>query len=185
MRHLKKSAIFFITSVISSLSTAAPIVHMETSKGKISIDLYQDRAPITVANFLKYIDDDFYNNTIFHRTIEGFMIQGGGYNSNLIKKSTNTAIQNESTNGLSNRIGTISMARTQNPDSATSQFFINTANNTMLDGSSYKAGYAVFGKVISGMDVVYEISQSETVRQGQHANFPNPTVTIFKIYRDK
>lgn len=141
-----------------------PVVAMKTSLGIVRIELFQDQAPITVKNFLSYVDDKFYDSTVFHRVIKTFMIQGGGFQaSNPIKqKKTKTAIVNESTNGLKNDRGTIAMARTSDPNSATSQFFINVVDNNILNRREADAGYAVFGKVIEGMDVVDKIRDVQT-----------------------
>lgn len=160
-----------------------PIVIMETSKGNIEIELYPEKAPITVANFLEYVDSNFYSNLIFHRVISGFMIQGGGFDKNGVQKQTKSPIKLETNKGLSNLTGTIAMARTNVPDSATSQFFINTVDNSGLDYSTQDPGYAVFGKVISGMDVVYEIEKVETSTKSGHENWPVEDVVILKVYR--
>jgi len=160
-----------------------PIVIMETSKGNIEIELYPEKAPITVANFLEYVDSNFYSNLIFHRVISGFMIQGGGFESNGSQKQTKNPIKLETNKGLSNLTGTIAMARTKVLDSATSQFFINTVDNLGLDYSTQDPGYAVFGKVISGMDVVYEIEKVETATKSGHENWPVEDVVILKVYR--
>src|SRR5262245_23668027 len=133
-----------------------PIVLMETSMGNIKIELDEEKAPISVKNFLSYVDDKFYDGTIFHRVIEGFMIQGGGFADNK-EKPTKAPIRNEAKNGLLNKRGTIAMARTNDPNSATSQFYINHQDNTGLDG-----GYAVFGKVIDGLDVLDKIASVRT-----------------------
>jgi len=136
-----------------------PVVVMDTSMGKIKVELYPDKAPITVKNFLDYVDDKFYDGTTFHRVIPNFMIQGGGFKPGLAEKDTKKAIKNESTNGLENQRGTIAMARTRVPDSATAQFFINVKYNDSLDRvrARDRVGYCVFGKVIDGMDVVDKI----------------------------
>lgn len=160
-----------------------PVVIMETSKGNIEIELYQEQAPITVANFLDYVDNNFYSGLIFHRIIPGFMIQGGGFDVNGTQKQTKSPIKLESNNGLSNLTGTIAMARTTVPDSATSQFFINTADNLDLDYSNNNPGYAVFGKVISGMDVVYEIEKVETTTKSVYQDWPVEDIVILKVYR--
>jgi peptidyl-prolyl cis-trans isomerase A (cyclophilin A)/peptidyl-prolyl cis-trans isomerase B (cyclophilin B) len=146
-----------------ALSAAAfaanPQVSLKTSMGEIVVELDQEKAPITVANFLKYVKSGFYKGTIFHRVIDGFMIQGGGLDANLQQKRTNKAIKNESNNGLSNQPYTIAMAREDHPDSATSQFFINVGDNSGLDfpGPKGNGGYTVFGKVVKGQDVVDKI----------------------------
>ena len=159
-----------------------PLVVMETSLGNITLELFQDRAPVSVENFLQYANDGFYDGTVFHRVIQQFMIQGGGMTSDLQQKPTRDPIRNEATNGVSNERGTIAMARTNVVDSATSQFFINTVNNarsldnTGTDARSY--GYAVFGHVTAGMDVVDRIAAVPTRSQGPHQNVPVEPVVI-------
>jgi cyclophilin family peptidyl-prolyl cis-trans isomerase len=154
-----------------------PIVVLDTSAGPITLELYPDKAPITVENFLKYVDDGFYDNLIFHRVIPGFMIQGGGMTDNMEEKpEKRPPIKNESGKGLSNERGTIAMARTNNPNSATCQFFINHGNNPNLDNAG--GGYAVFGKVIDGMDVVDAIAKKATTTRGGHENVPVQPVYI-------
>jgi cyclophilin family peptidyl-prolyl cis-trans isomerase len=141
-----------------------PVVVMETSLGTIKIELYESRAPITVKNFLQYVDDRFYDGTVFHRVIPTFMIQGGGFNPDLVEKKTLPPIKNESYNGLTNEPGTLAMARTGEPDSATAQFFINVMDNDFLNRARAqdRVGYAVFGKVIEGMEVVNQIKEVPT-----------------------
>lgn len=151
-----------LTVAVTSASIANPIILMDTSKGMISIELYPKQAPKSVANFLRYVNQDGFKKTIFHRVIQNFMIQGGGFTTSGNRAATLPAIINESTNGLSNARGTISMARTGNPHSATRQFFINQKDNTFLDAKGNKWGYAVFGKVISGMPVVDDIAAVAT-----------------------
>ncbi len=162
-----------------------PVVVMETTHGNITIELLQDAAPITVENFLQYANDGFFAGTVFHRVIPGFMIQGGGLTANLSEKATRPPIRNEADNGLSNARGTISMARTSVVDSATAQFFINTVDNARsLDhrGTSPRDyGYAVFGRVTAGMDVVDAISGVSTGRQGPHQNVPVEPVVINSV----
>ncbi|MDW8244063.1 MAG: peptidylprolyl isomerase [Thermogemmata sp.] len=160
-----------------------PIVVMETSMGTIKIELYEDKAPITVKNFLQYVQDKHYDGTIFHRVIDGFMIQGGGYEPGLKERKTRPPIKNESTNGLSNLRGTIAMARTAEPDSATAQFFINVKDNTFLDRANArdKVGYCVFGRVIEGMDVVDKIKAVKTTRKGFHDDVPEKDVVIISV----
>jgi len=160
-----------------------PRVKMTTSQGDIVIELYPDKAPITVHNFLRYVDDGAYDGTIFHRVIKGFMNQGGGFTTALQKKpSKYPPIKNEADNGLKNRLGTIAMARTGDPHSATNQFFINTANNTLLDHTDKTTrgwGYAVFGKVVDGMDVVKRIGNVKTGPRGPfRSDVPLETVEI-------
>jgi cyclophilin family peptidyl-prolyl cis-trans isomerase len=145
------------------LSTPTEIVRMETSMGTIEVQLDRQKAPITVDNFVKYVKAGFYDGTVFHRVKPGFVIQGGGYDTSDVEKTTNAPIKLESHNGLKNTVGTIAMARTNVADSATSQFFINLADNTDLDYvSASNPGYAVFGKVVSGMDVVNKIAEVST-----------------------
>ena len=167
-----------------SAAGAAPKVRMKTSLGDVVIELYPEKAPKTVANFLKYVDDGFYSDTIFHRVIPGFMIQGGGFEKNMSQKKTREPIELESRNGLKNDRGTIAMARTSVPNSATAQFFINTVNNNGLnypqpDGN----GYAVFGKVIEGLDTVDKIAGVKTGRAGMHGDVPVEPVIIESVER--
>ncbi|RPD89539.1 peptidyl-prolyl cis-trans isomerase [Neisseria weixii] len=157
---------------------------IETNMGKIELSLDETKAPKTVANFVSYAEKGFYNNTIFHRVIDNFMIQGGGFTENMAQKNTGKAITNEANNGLKNTVGTIAMARTANPNSAASQFFINTADNDFLNFKSATPqgyGYAVFGKVTSGMDVVNKISKVQTATRGFHQNVPVKPVVIQKV----
>ena len=161
-----------------------PHVVIDTSLGKITVELFADKSPITVKNFLKYVDDKFYDGTIFHRVIADFMIQGGGFEPGMKEKKTRDSIKNESmTNGLSNLRGTLAMARLPAPDTATAQFFINTVDNKRLDGSNIKAGYAVFGKVVDGLDVVDKIRRVETTDAGPHEDVPAKDVVIRSIRR--
>ncbi len=160
-----------------------PVVVMDTSLGKITLELYADKAPITVKNFLQYASDKHYDGTIFHRVIADFMIQGGGMEPGLKEKPTRDPIKNESANGLSNERGTIAMARTRIPDSATSQFFINVKNNDRLDKARAGdgVGYAVFGRVTEGMDVVDRIRAVDTGSRGNHDDVPLKDVIIRSI----
>jgi len=169
----------------STARAANPVVVMETNMGTIVIELYEDKAPITVKNFLQYVDDKHYDGTIFHRVIDGFMIQGGGYEPGLKERKTRPPIKNESNNGLSNLRGTIAMARTSEPDSATAQFFINVKDNTFLDRANArdKVGYCVFGRVIEGMDVVDKIKAVKTTRKGFHDDVPEKDVIILSVRR--
>lgn len=160
-----------------------PKVKLETSQGDIVIELFEKEAPISVENFLTYVEDDFYSETIFHRVIPGFMIQGGGFGETFYEdqnkeKPTRAPITNEGENGLSNSNGTIAMARTSDPDSATSQFYINVNDNTNLDFATRPPGYAVFGKVIKGMEVVQVIESVATSTTGFHRNVPVDAVVI-------
>ncbi|HEU5116633.1 MAG TPA: peptidylprolyl isomerase [Isosphaeraceae bacterium] len=160
-----------------------PTVVIETSKGNITVELDREKAPITVENFLKYVDSGFYNGTIFHRVIPDFMIQGGGLTPNMQEKKTNPEIKNESGNGLSNQRGTIAMARKQDPNSASSQFFINVVDNKPLD--TYGGGYTVFGKVTDGMDVVDAIRVVRTTSRAGMQDVPVEPVLIKSIKRQK
>ncbi len=165
--------------------TTPVIVRLETSKGNIDIELNQEKAPISVANFLEYVDKGHYDGTIFHRVIPNFMIQGGGFDATMTQKPTGQGIKNEWRNGLKNTRGTISMARLGgNPDSATAQFFINVVDNAGLDNPQRDgAGYAVFGKVVAGMDVVDAIKVVPTATKGHHSDVPIETVLIKKASR--
>ena len=158
-----------------------PYVELETTMGNIVIELNQEKAPKTVANFLEYVKSGHYDGTIFHRVIDGFMIQGGGMDANMKEKSTNAPIQNEADNGLKNEVGTIAMARTSDPHSATAQFFINVKDNSFLNFSGKNPqgwGYAVFGKVTEGMDIVNKIKGVPTGKYGFHADVPTTPVVI-------
>jgi peptidyl-prolyl cis-trans isomerase A (cyclophilin A) len=159
-----------------------PVVLISTSLGDITVELFKDRAPVSVANFLEYVSDAFYAGTIFHRVVPGFMIQGGGFTPEMVEKGTRAPILNEATNGLSNVRGTVAMARTQALRSATSQFYINVADNRgKLDHRGYSRedfGYAVFGRVLSGMEVADRIAGVQTHTVGPHANVPVEGVVI-------
>lgn len=158
-----------------------PRVLMETSMGPITIELFKEKAPITVRNFLSYVNEAYYDGLTFHRVIKGFMIQGGGLDENLQPKKTKFAIKNEATNGLSNTRGTLAMARTSVVDSATSQFFINVVDNPFLDHTGKtpdKFGYAVFGQVVDGMEVVDAIREVKTGSRGGHGDVPVEAVFI-------
>jgi cyclophilin family peptidyl-prolyl cis-trans isomerase len=158
------------------------MVLLSTSMGDIKVELFPEKAPITVKNFLDYVKAGYFDGTIFHRVIPGFMIQGGGLTADMQDKreGQKAAIKNESDNGLKNETGTLAMARTSAPDSATSQFFINVKDNTFLnkDSAADKVGYAVFGKVVDGMDVVKKIEAVKTTTKGPHQNVPVDPVTI-------
>lgn len=166
--------------------TGPPVVVVTTNKGTIRIELFPEKAPKTVANFLAYVDDKFYDGTIFHRVIPDFMIQGGGFTADMAEKNTRAPVQNESEGGESNARGTISMARTNDPHSATAQFFINHANNRMLDYGARGTGqwgYAVFGRVTEGMDVVDAIAAVPTGNNGPYQNVPVSSVVIESVRR--
>jgi cyclophilin family peptidyl-prolyl cis-trans isomerase len=158
-------------------------VVLATSHGDITAELLTDQAPITVENFLAYVDAAFFDGTVFHRVIPGFMIQGGGLGPDLKQKSTRAPIQNEADNGLRNLRGTLAMARTSDVHSATAQFFINLADNGFLDHGTRDFGYAVFGRVTEGMEVVDAIAAVKTGRRGAHADVPVESVVIRTVRR--
>ncbi len=183
---MKKIFPFFAAAI----SMAAFAAHAETravidtNMGKIELSLDEKKAPETVANFVRYARKGFYNGTVFHRVIDGFMIQGGGFTPDMVQKATDKAIVNEADNGLANKSGTIAMARTASPNSATSQFFINVADNDFLNrknNTAQGAGYAVFGKVTGGMDVVKNIGKTPTTDYAGHQNVPVKPVVIRKV----
>jgi cyclophilin family peptidyl-prolyl cis-trans isomerase len=185
MRALILAAIVAFSS--SVLAQDNPVVVMETNKGTIKIELWADKAPITVENFLRYTDNDFYDGLIFHRVIDGFMIQGGGFNPDMVQQSTYDPIKNEATNGEANDRGTIAMARTNVVDSATSQFFINLEDNAFLNHTAETPrgyGYAVFGEVIEGMDVVDAIASVATGNVRGYGDVPNEPVIINSVSRE-
>lgn len=162
-------------------------VTLHTNHGAIKLELYSEQAPKTVENFVRYVKEGFYAETLFHRVIKGFMIQGGGFNLEMVQKNTHDAIENEADNGLKNEKGTVAMARTQDPHSATSQFFINVADNEFLNFKNESVGgwgYCVFGKVVEGMDVVDEIAQVYTTQAGFHQDVPKDDVIIEKATVD-
>jgi cyclophilin family peptidyl-prolyl cis-trans isomerase len=180
---LLAAAVFGLLTTVAPRAKAAdegdhPVVILETSMGPITIELDRAKAPITVENFLKYVDDGFYNNLVFHRVIPGFMIQGGGMTADMREKQTRAPIKNEGTNGLKNNRGTLAMARTSDPNSATAQFFINLKDNDFLNAGPGNPGYAVFGKVTEGMDVVDKIAGVRTASKGPHEDVPVEAVTI-------
>ena len=171
------SALLFSSHVFA----ADPQVEMKTSAGTIVIELYPEKAPKTVANFIQYAKDGFYDGTLFHRVIPGFMVQGGGFTREFKEKDARAPVRNEADNGLKNTVGTIAMARTSDPHSATAQFFINVADNRDLDfrfPTQQGYGYAVFGKVVKGMDVVNAITKVATGSAGPHQNVPLKPVVI-------
>jgi len=194
MRRLLTAAatLFILLGTTPAAFADNPKLRIETTKGPLTVELYPDQAPATVANFLEYVDAGFYNGTVFHRVIKGFMIQGGGYDKAMWKKDTRAPIENEADNGLKNKRGTLAMARTMVPHSATAQFFINHKDNDFLDHKSKDRrgwGYAVFGKVTDGMDVVDEIATTPTepfLRDGREVfskDVPKDAVVIEKITR--
>lgn len=173
-----------ITFFLAGPALAIEQVTLKTNFGDIVLELDDEKAPISVANFLKYVDEGFYNNTVFHRVIAKFMIQGGGYSADLKKKSGHEPIKNEAANGLKNRRGTVAMARTSVVDSATSEFFINLADNSFLDHKVRDYGYAVFGKVVEGMDVVDAIAAGKTQRKNYvFADLPVKQVVLESVVR--
>lgn len=186
----RRTILFAVLTVLVGFATGAPAaaqqgptVRLTTNLGAIDIALDEQRAPKTVGNFLAYVEQGHYDGTIFHRVIRGFMIQGGGLTAEMKKKPTRAPIRNEADNGLRNRTGTIAMARTTRPHSASSQFFINTVDNTSLDHRSKDArgwGYTVFGRVVKGMDVVRRIEDSPTGRSGGRGNVPRKPIVIEK-----
>jgi cyclophilin family peptidyl-prolyl cis-trans isomerase len=157
---------------------SGPVVVLETSLGRIKIGLYDDKSPVSTENFLKYVRKGHYNGTLFHRVIPTFMIQGGGMTSDMNEKPTDAPIRNEARNGVRNNRGTVAMARTNDPNSATAQFFINLKDNVSLDFGIRGAGYAVFGEVVEGMDVVDKIAAVPTTRRGQNDDVPITPVLI-------
>lgn len=185
-----KNLLTLITSLIvcSTVMASNPQVIIKTNLGDITIELNEAKAPITVKNFLEYVKNGHYKQTIFHRVINNFMIQGGGFDKELKEKSTGTPIKNEAANGLKNEIGTVAMARTNDVDSATAQFFINVADNGALDhrdDTSSGMGYAVFGKITSGMPIVNKIKAVKTGNRGPLDDVPLETVVILDISKKK
>lgn len=171
------------TQTATSPVTEAETVNvvMQTSAGEIVLELDATNAPVTTSNFVTYVEDEFYDGLIFHRVIDGFMIQGGGFDSDMTQQPVRSPIRNESDNGLSNTRGTIAMARTQAPDSATAQFYINLVDNGNLDYRNGRPGYAVFGRVVSGMEVVDSIAKVRTGNRGMHQNVPNDDIVIESV----
>lgn len=172
-------AALILSFLASSAFAADPVVELHTNRGVITLELDPERAPVSVENFLAYVQSGYYDGTIFHRVIDGFMIQGGGFEPGMKQKSTRSPIRNEADNGLKNKAGTVAMARTADPDSATAQFFINLVDNPALDRPRPDGhGYAVFGKVLSGMDIVHEIKNVRTGSKGFHQNVPLEDIVI-------
>ncbi len=182
---MKKFVILLSLFTLSAMAEN-PVLEMQTSHGTIEIELFEDKAPLSTKNFLQYVDDKFYDNTVFHRVISTFMVQGGGFTEKMEQKKTRATIKNEATNGLKNETGTLAMARTPDPHSASSQFFINVVDNSFLDHrdtTDAGYGYAVFGKVKSGMHVVNRIKEVRTGNRAGHQNVPMDTVLIKSISR--
>jgi peptidyl-prolyl cis-trans isomerase B (cyclophilin B) len=190
MKHMKQTVLIIVglslAGLVSAQEKEASMVKLVTSAGTVTLELYPDKAPVTVANFLRYVDDGYYKGTIFHRVIRNFMIQGGGFDEKMAKKTTYAPIRNEAANALKNDRGTIAMARTSVPDSATAQFFINTVDNASLnfrDPSDSGIGYCVFGRVVEGMDIVEAIQSAPTgVRAGMR-DVPVTDVVIKEAVR--
>jgi cyclophilin family peptidyl-prolyl cis-trans isomerase len=182
---MKFSLFFCVLAFLTANAFAQnPRLELKTSRGSITIELFQDKAPKTVANFLQYAKEGFYNGTIFHRVIDGFMIQGGGFDRDMREKRTHGPIENEATNGLKNDTGTLAMARTPAPHSASAQFFINLKNNDFLnfrEPTTQGFGYAVFGKVIQGMDVVNTVAKVRTGPSGPHRDVPVEPIIIESV----
>lgn len=188
MKHLFMLLLMGMSFVAAAVQAQEAIeVRINTNQGNMVLELYPDKAPKTVENFLAYVDAGHYSGTVFHRVIDGFMIQGGGFDQEFTKKDTREPIENEAANRLQNKIGTIAMARTSDPHSATAQFFINVANNSFLDYREPRPrawGYAVFGKVIQGLDTVTNIAKLPTGRGGPFfKDVPQPLVVIESIER--
>ena len=178
---MKKHLIAFALLASSALSALAanPMVELKTTQGDIVVEVFADKAPKSADNFIQYVKDGFYNGTVFHRVIDGFMVQGGGFDADMKQKSTRAPIENEAKNGLRNEAGTLAMARTADPHSASSQFFINLVPNTALDYPSRDGwGYAVFAKVVKGLDVVETIAKLPTANRGFHQNVPVEAVIV-------
>jgi cyclophilin family peptidyl-prolyl cis-trans isomerase len=178
---------FLALMLLTNMAFAAnPVVIIDSNMGQIEVELNQEKAPVSVKNFLSYVDEKFYDGTIFHRVINNFMIQGGGFQEGMKEKKTHAPIKNEAANGLKNEIGTIAMARTSDPDSATAQFYINVNDNSSLDyqnPSPMGIGYAVFGKVTSGMHVLNRIKLVKTGNIGPYSDVPMDAVIIKSIRR--
>lgn len=188
MKTFKSLVMALTAGLLLAVNTATqaaanPTVVLETTLGDVTIELYPESAPITVANFLTYVESGYYDGTIFHRVIPRFMVQGGGFNKDMQQKATADPIINEAQNRLHNERGTVAMARTNDPDSATSQFYINLKMNMSLDWTPRSAGYAVFGAVTDGMDVVDAMVLEPTGQIDQHQDVPVEPIVIIKAYR--
>lgn len=190
----RRAAALAVTSIALSIAlpltahaqASAPKVRLTTSMGDVVLELYPDKAPRTVENFLQYVKDKHYDGTVFHRVISNFMIQGGGFTADMQQKTTRAPIPLEASNGLKNDRGTVAMARTRDPNSATAQFFINVVDNASLNAPSPDGhGYAVFGKVVQGMDTVDKIRSAAVGNQGMHQNVPRTPITIVQATLEK
>ena len=185
MRYLLLALALLLSPMMAGAQTAPgdPQVVIKTSEGDITLRLFADKSPVTVANFLNYVDSGFYSGTIFHRVIPNFMIQGGGFTPDMVEKENGESIVNESKNRVHNTRGTVAMARTDDPDSATSQFFINQRNNLRLDWAPGRDGYTVFGEVILGMDIVDFIATAPTGQKGPFGDVPIEPILIKEVVR--
>ncbi|HED15127.1 MAG TPA: peptidyl-prolyl cis-trans isomerase [Gammaproteobacteria bacterium] len=186
MRSLRLLSLLFLVflPLFTTVTQAGTLVKLTTTKGVIVVELNDKKAPLTVQNFLTYVDKGYYNNTVFHRVIKGFMIQGGGFDRKYRRKRTRARVRNESNNGLSNRRGTLAMARMQDPDSAAAQFFINQADNSNLDYPRY-GGYTVFGRVTQGLDVVDAIAAAPTSTRHYMRDVPTEDIILQRAERLK
>lgn len=182
-RFLLAACSLVLAGSVFAADANKPHVLLSTSLGEIEIELYADKAPISVKNYLSYVDSGFYNGTIFHRVIPNFMVQGGGFTEAMKEKDTQAPIKNEADNGLLNERGTLAMARTSDVNSATSQFFINLTGNDFLNHGARDFGYAVFGKVVRGMGVVDQIAQVQTGNSGMFQDVPRTPVVILSAKR--
>lgn len=179
---LKKAAVILCGGLISLSALANNTqIEMKTSLGTVELELFDDQAPVSTSNFKNYVQEGFYKGTVFHRVIPGFMAQGGGFDENMQEKTVKQPIKNESSNGLKNLRGTLAMARTNDPNSARSQFFINLADNAFLNKSDRNAGYAVFGKVIKGMEIVEQMQKVPTTSYGMHQDVPQNPIKILDM----
>lgn len=174
--------LIFLFLIFNKQGDTMKTVVIETNMGEFEIELFEKQAPISTGNFLNYVNEGYYDGLIFHRVISNFMIQGGGFDKDLNKKQTKDSIKNEADNGLKNEKYTLAMARTNEVDSATSQFFINVQDNPFLDNSERGFGYAVFGKVISGFDIVDKIKAVQTTTKGHYSDVPVEPVVMTKVY---
>ena len=184
IKYLVLTTIIFINNGVNAEMTTNTIINVKTSLGDIKLELFNDKAPITAENFMKYIESDYFANSIFHRVIKDFMVQGGGFTMEMEEKETMSPIKNEANNMVSNERGTIAMARTNDPHSASAQFFINLKDNVFLDFKSETTqgwGYCVFGKVIEGMEVIDKIAIVDTGSYGPHQDVPKDPIIIKEI----
>ncbi len=181
MRKFAKASLAFSLTLMSSFVFAGPKVEFETNMGAFTVELNQEKAPVSAENFLKYVEDGSYEGTIFHRVIPGFMAQGGGFDQDMNEKQSYSPIKNEASNGLKNQTASIAMARTNDPNSATRQFFINLVDNNFLDYDQRPPGYAVFGQVTQGFDVIQTMAKKPTHNVGRYADVPVTPIVITKV----